>query len=89
MRAKRSYPRLETPEYRVIETPDALRAFDRNNCSTLRPQEAVQVLGRWPNGMLLIRSRYSLGWVPADAPLSVALEGDSARAWIEAHAPTP
>lgn len=45
-------------------------AFDRNNCSTIRPQEPVQVLMRWPNGMLLARTRYSLGWIPADAPLS-------------------
>ncbi len=45
-------------------------AFDRNNCSTIRAQEPVQVLMRWPNGMLLARTRYSLGWIAADAPLS-------------------
>jgi cell wall-associated NlpC family hydrolase len=45
-------------------------AFDRNNCSMARPQEPVQVLMRWPNGMLLARTRYSLGWIAADAPLS-------------------
>ncbi|HEY8427720.1 MAG TPA: NlpC/P60 family protein, partial [Sandaracinaceae bacterium] len=45
-------------------------AFDRNNCSTIRPQEPVQVLMRWPNGMRLARTRYSIGWIAEDAPLS-------------------
>lgn len=45
-------------------------AFDRNNCSTVRVQEPVQILMRWSNGMRLARTRYSLGWIPSDAPLS-------------------
>ncbi|MBX3274902.1 MAG: C40 family peptidase [Sandaracinaceae bacterium] len=73
------------PEVRVALAPLALRcgprleglfkapidpAFDRNACSTVRPQEPVQVLMRWPNGMWLARTRYALGWLAADAALS-------------------
>ena len=44
--------------------------FDRNACSTLRPGDAVQVLGEWPGGMLLIRAPYTWGWIDPAAPLS-------------------
>lgn len=54
--------------------------FDRNNCSTVRPQEPVQVLMRWPNGMALARTRYALGWLPADAPLSPPIAPEAQRA---------
>lgn len=61
-------------------------AFDRNACSTLERQEVVQVLARWPGtpSMLLVRSRYALGWLPEDAPLSPALaaEGPERDAWV-------
>ncbi len=73
------------PELRVALAPFPLRcgprpeglfkrpidpAFDRNNCSTVRAQEPVQLLQRWPNGMWLARTRYTLGWIAGDAPLS-------------------
>lgn len=61
-------------------------AFDRNACSTLERQEVVQVLARWLGepAMLLVRSRYALGWLPAAAPLSPALpaEGPERDAWV-------
>jgi cell wall-associated NlpC family hydrolase len=47
--------------------------FDRNACSALRDQELIEVLATWPNGMHLVRSRYVMGWVAADAPLSPPL----------------
>ncbi len=48
-------------------------SFDRNNCSIVRPQEPVQVLARWQNGMTLARTRYSMGWVSSDVRLSPPL----------------
>ncbi|MCC6525334.1 MAG: C40 family peptidase, partial [Polyangiaceae bacterium] len=74
------------PELRVALGPTPLRCgpdpqpfykgpavdlrFDRNLCTTLRPQEPVLVLGRWPNGMWLARTSYALGWLAGDAALS-------------------
>lgn len=58
------------------------RAFDRNNCSTIRAQEPVQVLMTWPNGLQLARTRYTLGWIAAGAPLSAALDPSSASALL-------
>ena len=57
-------------------------AFDRNNCSTARAQEPVQLLARWPNGMWLARTAYSLGWVAADAALSPPLSAADAQRWL-------
>ncbi|MEQ8894311.1 MAG: NlpC/P60 family protein [Sandaracinaceae bacterium] len=57
--------------FKVPVDPD----FDRNNCSTVRPQEPVQILVRWPNGMSLARTRYALGWLAEDAPLSAPVDG--------------
>ncbi|MGE3633503.1 MAG: C40 family peptidase [Sandaracinaceae bacterium] len=53
-------------------------AFDRNNCSMIRPQEPVQLLQRWSNGMWLARTRYAIGWIAGDAPLSSAAPADVA-----------
>ncbi|MFK7990431.1 MAG: C40 family peptidase [Sandaracinaceae bacterium] len=76
----------------LYKTPVDL-AFDRNNCSSARPQEPIRVLGRWPNGMWLARTRYSLGWIDASAAMSpplsaedVALFADGARVRIETGA---
>ncbi len=77
------------PELRVATAPLSLRcgpraegfykpsldlAFDRNNCSTVRAQEPIEVLMDWPSGMRLARTRYALGWIAADAPLSPAVQ---------------
>jgi hypothetical protein len=44
--------------------------YDRNACGPLPAQEAVELLGKAGNGMWLVRSRYSFGFIPGDAPLS-------------------
>lgn len=48
--------------YRAPVDPD----FDRNLCSTLRSGEVLQLLERWPNGMVLARTPYAMGWVDGD-----------------------
>ncbi|MDH5670752.1 MAG: C40 family peptidase [Myxococcales bacterium] len=53
--------------------PDLVAAYDRNACSSIRPQEPLTVLDRWPSGMLLVQTRYALGFIAADAPLSPAV----------------
>ncbi len=50
--------------------PLAAAPVDVNACSMVRAQEPVQVLADWPGGMRLARTRYALGWLAADAPLS-------------------
>ena len=68
-------PRLQP----LLKAPQLDRDFDRNACSTLRTQELVRVLAEWPNDTLLVRSDYSIGWLPPDAPLSGALSEEDAR----------
>ncbi|UJR78196.1 Hypothetical protein I5071_2230 [Sandaracinus amylolyticus] len=58
-------------------------AFDRNACSTIERQEPVQVLARWPGGMLLARTRYALGWIAQDAPLSPSVPATDVALWTE------
>lgn len=58
-------------------------AFDRNSCSTIRAQEPVQVLMRWPNGMQLARTRYALGWIAGDAPLSPPISSEAKPALLK------
>ncbi|HEX7476973.1 MAG TPA: hypothetical protein VF331_04150, partial [Polyangiales bacterium] len=45
-------------------------AYDKNACGTLRPQELIELLGRTDQGLVLARSRYSLGWLAGNAQLS-------------------
>ncbi|HMI93436.1 MAG TPA: NlpC/P60 family protein, partial [Polyangiales bacterium] len=47
--------------------------YDRNACSAARAQEVVQILATWPSGMRLARTRYALGFLDEDAPLSPPL----------------
>ena len=54
----------------LFKAGDAQANFDRNLCSTLRPQEAFSVLAREPNGLWLVRSRGALGWIDPTAALS-------------------
>ena len=55
-------------------------AFDRNSCSSVAPQEPVQVLMRWSNGTYLARTRYALGWLADTSGLSPPLSAeDTAR----------
>jgi hypothetical protein len=58
--------------------------FDRNLCSTLRPQEPVQLLLEWPNGSILARTPYVLGWIDDRRPLSPPLEEQDARPMLTA-----
>lgn len=53
--------------------------FDRNNCSSIRSQEVVRVLSRQWEGLLLVRTRYTLGWIAADAGLTPALDMETLR----------
>ena len=49
--------------------------FDRNNCSTVHPQEPIQILQQWGE-LLLVRSAYTLGWIPETTPLSPPVPED-------------
>lgn len=86
-------PRLQ-PELRVALEPvpvhcgprlDGLftasldAAFDRNLCSVIRAQEPVQVLMQWSDELLLARSGYVLGWIPASSGLSPVLTSREER----------
>ena len=53
-----------------LYSPPVDTTFDRNNCSTLRPGDPVQVFRAWQGGMLLVRARYTWGWILPDSPLS-------------------
>ncbi len=65
-------------------TPALDLRFDRNRCSALRPQEPVTVLGTWPGGDLLVRARYTMGWIDGDAALSAPLDDPGvARAFVD------
>lgn len=53
---------------------------DRNSCSTVRAQDPVQTLAMHSSGMLLVRTRYAMGFLDAGDMLSPALSRqDSAR----------
>jgi hypothetical protein len=61
------------PRVEGLFTKPVDRAFDRNLCSTARAQEVVEILAAWPNGTKLARTRYAMGFVEADAPLSAPI----------------
>jgi hypothetical protein len=78
-------PKLETPSLRVVLEPSLLRcgpyadglykaeiqlAYDRNACGTLTAQSVIELLGKTSSGMWLVRSPYSLGFLPANTPLA-------------------
>ncbi|HMI92922.1 MAG TPA: NlpC/P60 family protein, partial [Polyangiales bacterium] len=56
--------------------------YDRNACSAARAQEVVQVLATLPSGMRLARTRYALGFLDADAPLSPPLPAAQHEAFV-------
>ena len=60
--------------------------FDRNNCSTIHPQEVVRVLAQWGDGMKLVRTRYTSGWIAGDAAISPSIPTAEAEAEAEAEA---
>jgi NlpC/P60 family len=55
--------------------------LDRNACSRLRAQEPVRVVATWPNGMRLVQSASSFGWLATDAALSAPLPRPLAQAY--------
>lgn len=57
----------------LYKAGDVQAAFDRNLCSTVRPQEPLAVLAREAGGMWLVRTRGALGWIDARAKLSPAV----------------
>jgi hypothetical protein len=63
----------------LYKAGDVQEAFDRNLCSTIRPQEPVSVLADWPNGMKLVRTGSALGWVASGAPLSPRVPAEHAE----------
>jgi hypothetical protein len=65
-----------------LYTPSLERAFDRNLCSMIRPQEPVQVLMRWSDELLLARTAYVLGWIPSRAALSPRIPNDLQRPYL-------
>jgi cell wall-associated NlpC family hydrolase len=65
--ALRSAPAADAPAGSAPDTN-----LDRNACSTIEAQEPVQILVREERA-LLVRTRYALGWIAADAPVSPAL----------------
>ena len=96
--------RLELHEaWRTVDARTALRCgpydgglyktpidtdFDRNRCSTAREGELVQLLTRWPNGMFLARTSYTMGWVTEES-LSHALDPAKARAAAQSNEVEP
>jgi hypothetical protein len=64
-------------------------AYDRNACGALKAQEPVELLGKTASGMWLIRSRYSLGFLPADASFSPPIGRATHVAALEGAPPKP
>ena len=59
----------------ALYTPSLDLRFNRNNCSSLRAQEPVQLLER-RDGFILVRAGYTTGWIRDDAPLSPPVPAD-------------
>ena len=55
------------------DKPAPQPAYDHNACGPLSAQEPVELLGRSSQGMWLLRTRYSLGFIGPDAALSEPL----------------
>ncbi|MET0389451.1 MAG: NlpC/P60 family protein, partial [Polyangiales bacterium] len=62
--------------------PERILAYDRNACGPLLPQEPIEILGT-AGDMSLVRSRYSLGFLPAKAPLSAAIPSALVSAFLQ------
>ena len=57
--------------------------YDRNACGLLHAQTPIELFGTTSTGMWLARSRYSLGFLPADVRLSPPVPGSYRRAILE------
>ncbi len=60
------------PTDRSFYTPTLDLRFDRNNCSVLRQGQSARLIGPPANGMQLVQSTWTLGWVPEGAALAPA-----------------
>ncbi len=60
----------------LYQGPKVDPAFDRNNCSTIRPQEPLRVLAPGPGAMRLVRTSYAMGWISAAAFVSPPVPPD-------------
>ena len=67
--------------YRPSE-PAPQPAYDHNACGPLAAQEPVELLGRAANGMWLLRTRYSLGFLAPDAALSEPIPAAYSEAFL-------
>ena len=70
------------PTLRPYYTPALDLRFDRNRCSAVHAQAALQVLAQWPGDLLLVRTRFAYGWIPRSAPLSPILAGPERAAFV-------
>jgi hypothetical protein len=61
--------------------PEVQLAYDRNACGPLVAQEPIEVLGS-AGDMLLVRSRYSLGFLPRQAALSAPIPAQYLNAFL-------
>lgn len=55
--------------------------FDRNRCGEAGAQDAVEVLGRFGRGLRVARTRFGLGFIADDAPLSPPVPAALEDAW--------
>lgn len=68
------------PYYTLSRDP----AFNRNLCSMARPQELVQILRPWAEGLALARTTYVMGWIDvAAASFSPPLAAADARRFMD------
>lgn len=72
------------PQREPYYTPSLDPAFDRNLCSMARPQEPVQLLRPWGDGLALARTTYVMGWIDLGrAALSPPLDPPAARRFLD------
>jgi hypothetical protein len=64
------------------DKPAPQPAYDHNACGPLTAQEPIELLGRAANGMLLLRTRYSLGFIGTDTALSEPLTPELSEAFL-------
>ncbi|MFH0903358.1 MAG: hypothetical protein V2A73_22240, partial [Pseudomonadota bacterium] len=57
-------------------------SIDRNSCGSVRPQEALQPLAEWPNGMVLVRTRFGIGWIDKSTSLALAIPPEAAAPFL-------
>lgn len=92
--------KLQPASLRVLLEPTLLRCgpydgslykgevqlpYDRNACGTLRAQEPIELLGKTSAGMWLARSRYSLGFLPANTALAPPIPANYQASFV--HGP--